>query len=298
MCAQKHVWCKMLASLPLLVAVDIVFNSYATVCSGPGAMERFVRFVRMDEDRAIRYNKACVTSESLPTAYTPLLVEDTWCGFQSEFIVKAIEGWDKSSGPLRPHGAVCCRLLRRLADVLMGLPDANRTQRDEYFDARRKRQREEARAGGGHSSGKGTGVGIRTHHHHSHASTGGEEEKVDHIGTWNDAEKITTFDGAIGAHIGTQCDPKAQMTYEEEADDEQGSVGVLKAPGFVQRMARELLLPAWWWPNLACELELGKWVFSEEDNLHRDIQHRGLVQYDGLQVRCEHCCFLQSYTHM
>ena len=51
--------------------------------------------------------------------HSPFEIENTFCGRQAEYILKSIEGWDSSCGPLLPTGAVCCRLLRRYVKSLL-----------------------------------------------------------------------------------------------------------------------------------------------------------------------------------
>jgi hypothetical protein len=72
------------------------------------------------------------------TCYTPFTIEDTFCGRQAEYILKSIEGWDSTCGPLNPTGSVCCRLLRRLGDVLMGIRDSSRSKLNQYFNSRKR----------------------------------------------------------------------------------------------------------------------------------------------------------------
>ena len=76
--------------------------------------------------------------KDMMTCYTPFTIEDTFCGRQAEYILKSIEGWDSTCGPLNPTGSVCCRLLRRLGDVLMGIRDSSRSKLNQYFNSRKR----------------------------------------------------------------------------------------------------------------------------------------------------------------
>ena len=54
------------------------------------SMQNFVEIIHLDEARCIQYNT--LTKDQIPTCYTPITIEDTWCGRHSEYILKAIEG--------------------------------------------------------------------------------------------------------------------------------------------------------------------------------------------------------------
>jgi hypothetical protein len=81
-------------------------------------------------------------------------------------------------------------------------------------------------------------------------------------------------------------------TYKEEKSDDNGgeeesecaTQGALCAPMLVLRREKERELPMWWYPSVCMNLEMGRWYkHTEEENVHRDLQHRTLTKYGGME---------------
>ena len=89
------------------LGIDDEFESYSlrddVLAATPNTMETFVKLLKLDEDRCMFYNHSHATD--VLSCYSPFEIENTFCGRQAEYILKSIEGWDASCGPLLPTGA-------------------------------------------------------------------------------------------------------------------------------------------------------------------------------------------------
>ena len=75
-----------------------------------------------DSQSEMFVSRPIATHEMSRKNYVPLPVERIWTGAQLKYLMDAIKG-TYTSGPLRPNGVVFQRILRRIADVAMGIRD-------------------------------------------------------------------------------------------------------------------------------------------------------------------------------
>ena len=181
---------------------------------------------------------------------------------------------------------MCCRLLRRLGDVLMGIRDPNRRRQNHYYDCRKRGLTHIVY--GEEKEDEGSAVSV--------AGRSG-------LGEWNVAENIRVFHHYEQLLTHDRTQPYLSTSYSEidhddhpapRGDSEDGGggggggggglcKGYVQALCLVRRIERERLLPLWWYPNNCLSLEFGKWFsHSDDENIHRDMQHRTLSQYGGM----------------
>ena len=185
----------------------------------------------------------------------------------------------------------------------MGIRDANRARQEMYYNARKRsinkisKYKTKEKNKMNHSSSSSTKSGAKNkskNQKKNNGGGGGSNHKTD--GEYNTAENISIFNQYEAIHINNTTQPYMSTTYTEieveennnqkemnEDSANSGSIGAFSSIALLLNKKKEKLLPMWWYPNVCLSLEFGKWSHTEEENIHRDLQHCSLSKYNGLE---------------